>query len=128
MIFDTNILIKLERETRRGKEGAAIKFLNSLPATRMCITPTIAGEFACGASMANYEKWLAFLSPFEVLPITQDVTWQYGQIYQQLASVGELIGTNDMWIAATAIAHSVPVATGNIREFSRVKGLEVVSV
>lgn len=128
MIFDTNILIQLERETRRGEDGSAIKFMRSLPATRMCITPTIAGEFACGLSMAKHEKWLEFLSPFEVLPITQDVTWQYGQIYQKLSSIGKIIGTNDLWIAATALAHSVPVATNNVREFSRVKGLEVISV
>ena len=78
--------------------------------------------------MAKHEKWLEFLSPFEVLPITQDVTWQYGQIYQKLSSIGKIIGTNDLWIAATALAHSVPVATNNVREFSRVKGLEVISV
>ena len=128
MIFDTNILIRLEREIRRGKDGSAIRFIENLPETRMCITPTIAGEFACGLSMEKQDNWRAFLAPYEMLPITEDVSWHYGQIYRDLSSQGKLIGTNDLWIAASALAHSVPIATHNIREFSRVKDLNVIAV
>ena len=128
MIFDTNILIRLEREIRRNDEDSAVRFFQALPATRMCITPTIAGEFACGLSMSRQRNWKEFLAPYEILPITEEVTWRYGQIYRDLASKGKLIGTNDLWIAATALAHKVPIATHNVREFSRVIGLDVMAV
>lgn len=36
-----------------------------------------------------------------------------------------MIGANDLWIAATALANEVAVVTRNDREFSRVEGLEV---
>jgi len=128
MIFDTNVLIKLERETRRKIDGPASSFLRELPATRMCITPTIAGEFACGMSMSKRSVWEAVCVAYEMLPITADTAWHYGELVRTLALKGNLIGTNDMWIAATALAHNLPLATGNIKEFERVPGLVVVAV
>ena len=44
MILDTNVLIRLERELRKGEAGPATQFLESLPQGRICITPTIAGD------------------------------------------------------------------------------------
>ncbi|MFT4640767.1 MAG: putative nucleic acid-binding protein [Verrucomicrobiales bacterium] len=39
-----------------------------------------------------------------------------------------MIGTNDLWIAATGLTHGLPIATGNGVEFKRVPGLDVVRV
>ena len=128
MIIDTNILIRLERETRSGNPDVATNFFQSLTDTRICITPTVAGEIACGASMIGREVWEKFLMPFELVPINAETTWQYGVQYRDLAKRGELIGTNDLWIAATALAHQLPVATSNTGEFQRVSGLKVVAV
>ena len=128
MIIDTNILIRLERETRRSTAGVATEFFESLTDTRICITPTIAGEIACGASMSGREVWEKFLKPFECLPINAETTWHYGGQYRELARRGELIGCNDLWIAATALAHQLPLATSNVREFERVNGLQVIAV
>ena len=36
-----------------------------------------------------------------------------------------MIGGNDLWIAATAVAHGVPVVTRNTRHYRRVPGLDV---
>ena len=128
MIIDTNVLIWLERETRKGVPGAATEFFESLTEARICITPTIAGEIACGASMGGRETWERFLLPFEMLPINADAAWHFGVQYRELAGRGELIGSNDLWIAATALAHQLPLVTGNAREFERVRGLRVVGI
>ena len=37
----------------------------------------------------------------------------------------ELARGKDLWIAATAVAHDVPVVTRNARHYRRVPGLEV---
>jgi predicted nucleic acid-binding protein len=37
-----------------------------------------------------------------------------------------MIGMHDLWLAATCLAHSLTIITGNIREFRRVSGIEVV--
>ena len=128
MIIDTNVLIWLERETRKGVPGAATGFFESLSETRLCVTPTIAGEIACGASMSGRDAWEKFLLPFEMLTIDAEAAWHYGNQYRALAGRGELIGSNDLWIAATALAHELPLATGNVQEFERVRGLTVVGV
>jgi len=128
MILDTNILIRLERELKKNENGPVTLFMNSLPQGRICITPTIAGEFCSGISMAERSLWEDALAPYEMVKITTECAWVYGAIYRDLAKKGELIGTNDMWIAATAMTHGLPVATGNIREFGRVEGLLVIPV
>lgn len=128
MILDTNVLIRLERELNKGKIGPAAQFLENLPQGRICITPTVAGEFCSGTSMAERGIWEEALAPYEMLKITPETAWIYGVIYRDLSKRGELIGTNDMWIAATALTHGLPVATGNVREFEKVDGLLVVPV
>jgi predicted nucleic acid-binding protein len=37
-----------------------------------------------------------------------------------------MIGSNDLWIAATAIAYRMAIVTANPRDFERVPGLDVV--
>ena len=54
------------------------------------------------------------------------VSWQYGELYRVLAAEGTLIGTNDLWIAATALVHGMDVVTANLAEFRRVPGLGVI--
>ena len=38
-----------------------------------------------------------------------------------------LIGTNDLWIAATAVVFDLPLVSRNVVEFRRVPGLHVLS-
>jgi predicted nucleic acid-binding protein len=40
--------------------------------------------------------------------------------------MGLILGTNDLWIAASALVHGMPVVTENRNEFRRVPGLEVI--
>jgi tRNA(fMet)-specific endonuclease VapC len=91
------------------------------------ITFTVLGELACGRSASPRQTWEQLTRPFSVISWTREVSWQYGEIYRVLRERGELIGANDLWIAATAITHGLPVVTGNLNEFRRVKNLEVVS-
>ena len=60
-----------------------------------------------------------------MLPITEDVSWEYGRSFRYLQDNGALIGANDLWIAAAAVTHGVPVVTRNTRHYRRVPGLDV---
>jgi predicted nucleic acid-binding protein len=127
LILETTFLIDLERELARGSSGPAQVFLESRSNATLHITDTIAGELAAGASLSERERWSDFVAPFRILPFDEDVAWQYGQSYRYLKEHGLLIGTNDLWIAATALVHDMPLATRNRRHFTRVPGLKVAS-
>lgn len=125
LILDTNFVITSEREARRGNPGRADAFLDQRPGENFYITFTIAGELACGQSASAREDWERLCRPYPMLLCTTEVSWRYGEIYRALAAKGQLIGSNDMWIAATALAHGLGVVTNNECEFSRVPGLVV---
>ena len=125
LILETTFLVDLERELAKGGDGPAQRFLAAHAEHRLFITPTIAGELAAGTSLADRARWEGFLSPFRVLPITRDVSWEYGRASRYLRQNGAMIGSNDLWIAAVAVANGVPVVTRNTRHYRRVPGLDV---
>jgi tRNA(fMet)-specific endonuclease VapC len=49
----------------------------------------------------------------------------YANLRAHLESAGQLIGPNDMWIAAHALVINATLVTANLREFSRVPDLRV---
>lgn len=125
LIVETTFLIDLEREHTRGTPGPAVAFLEHNPDARLYLPFVVAGELAAGASLGDRAKWEAFLGPFFMLGSTPEVWWAYGRTYRYLQQNGQLIGGNDLWIAATALAHQMPVITRNVGHFRRVPGLEV---
>jgi predicted nucleic acid-binding protein len=126
LILETTFLIDLERETARQEEGPAQRWLQHHTSDALYLTFTIAGELAAGREASGRGRWEGFLAPFHVLPCTHDVCWRYGRIYRNLREAGMLIGTNDIWIAATALAFDLPVVTANERHYRRVADLTVV--
>ena len=125
LILDTNFVIAAEREARRGSPGRADAFLARRSNETFFITFTVAGELACGQSASQRRDWERLCDPYFTLPWTMEIAWRYGEIYRALAAKGQLIGGNDMWIAATALANGYGVVTNNHAEFSRVPGLVV---
>ena len=59
------------------------------------------------------------------LALPESAGEDYGSIRAGLASKGEMIGNNDLWIAAHALAAGLTLVTNNEREFRRVRGLKV---
>jgi tRNA(fMet)-specific endonuclease VapC len=49
----------------------------------------------------------------------------YGAIRAALEAKGEIIGSNDLWIAAHAKAAGLTLVTNNEREFRRIRGLKI---
>ena len=68
-----------------------------------------------------------FIRPFNLLEYNADVGWQFGEIYRELKTAGQLIGANDIWIAATVRAYRVPLVTRNHEDFARISGITVLS-
>ena len=126
VILETTFLIDLERETARSEVGPAQRFLEEHATEAFYLTFTIAGELAAGIEANDRGRWETFVAPFHVLPCTHDVCWRYGRVSRNLREAGLLIGSNDIWIAATALAFELPVVTANQRHYRRVADLTVV--
>ena len=124
-LFDTCFLIDLEREMRRGP-GKAQAFLHQHPIARPCLSWTIAGEFAEGFGGIHHPACAAMLARFDILPMDEATAHHYAVCTRLLRSKNQLIGANDHWIAAAALAHSLSLVTNNSAHFSRIPGLSVV--
>jgi len=126
LILETTVLIDLEREAADAP-GPAHRFLDEHPEARLSITWVTAGEIACGPGMDGREGWRRLIRRFRRIDPDEEVAWRYGQTYRYLRENGLLIGSNDLWIAAAALAHELPVVTRDAAEFRRVPGLRVVA-
>jgi predicted nucleic acid-binding protein len=124
-LFDTCFLIALEREIRRG-DGAAHRFLREHSSARAWICWTVAGEFAEGFGDIRHPACRAMLSRFEVVPMDAKTAGHYARIARELRRRGQLIGANDLWIAAAALSAELPLVTRNADHFRRIDGLGVV--
>ncbi|MBI4421299.1 MAG: type II toxin-antitoxin system VapC family toxin [Gemmatimonadetes bacterium] len=127
LILETTFVVALERELSREAPGPAQEFLASHPSEPLYLTFTIAGELAAGMPLEGRPRWEQFIAPFHTLPCTADVCWEYGQTFRYLKANGLLIATNDLWIAATAVACGKPLVTANARHFGRVPRLQVLT-
>jgi tRNA(fMet)-specific endonuclease VapC len=65
----------------------------------------------------------AGLVPIMALPLQAGEF--YGAIRAALEAKGEMIGNNDLWIAAHAKAAGLTLVTNNEREFRRIHGLKI---
>lgn len=74
---------------------------------------------------ANLAAVEDFCSRLEVLPYTAKAACHYGRIRAELARAGQVIGVNDLHIAAHARSEGLIVVTNNTREFERGPALQV---
>lgn len=64
---------------------------------------------------------------FSALPVDADVAEAWARLRIALRDSGQRMDVNDSWIAATAIAHGVPVVTQDVG-FVPLLGLEIIEV
>ena len=70
---------------------------------------------------------LDVLGDIEILPVDADVARIWAQLRVSLAEAGRRINVNDLWIAATAARHHLPVVSQD-DDFQAVDGMSGVVV
>ncbi len=65
------------------------------------------------------------LATYESLPFDDAAARQYARIRRDLETRGQVIGPNDLKIAAICQAHGLTLVSSNMEEFGRVPGLRV---
>lgn len=94
------------------------------------ISAIVAAELFHGAYHSkriqeNLRDTIELILNFDVVPFGEAEAKAYGQILDSLERKGQVIGNNDMLIAATALIRNATLVTNNIREFSRIDGLKL---
>jgi predicted nucleic acid-binding protein len=128
VLIDTDLLIELERgigspavEALLGEEDRAISVIT--------VSELLHGVHrATGSRRARRGAFVEhLLAGLRAVPITESVARVHADLWAQLSAQGETIGAHDLWIGATAVAHGLAVATGNVADFRRVPGLRVIA-
>jgi len=127
LALDTTFLIDLQNERRsRGHASGATDFLSEHQSVELLLPAVALGEYLEGFADSNAEAAQALIAPLRVLPVTAETALVYATVVRSLRTKGQLIGTNDLWIACTAKAANLPLLTRNVSEFKRVPGLIVI--
>jgi tRNA(fMet)-specific endonuclease VapC len=105
-----------------------MKRLRAVPVTSVCISVITKSELLYGVEvsprhMQDATALQAFLPHVEVLAFPDAAAIHYAQIRADLKKRGQMIGANDLFIAAHARSLGLRLVTNNTAEFSRVKGL-----
>ncbi|MDF3889110.1 PIN domain-containing protein [Cupriavidus basilensis] len=123
-LLDTNIVSDAIRNTR----GPCAARIGAVDPDSLCTSIIVAAELRFGVakkgSAALAQRVEQALSGLRVLPLDGDADRHYGQLRADLERRGQLIGANDMLIAAHAMAVDAVLVTDNTAEFSRIDGLQ----
>ncbi len=125
-LLDTNICIYI----RQKRPAEVLRRFRKLRAGEAVLSVITYGELLYGAAKSEQRtEGLARLRELiHVLPATalpESAAEAYGTIRASLESRGEMIGNNDLWIAAHALAAGLTLVTNNEKEFRRVRGLKI---
>lgn len=125
-MLDTNICIYIAKH----RPPQVRRHFERLKPGQLIISAITYGELSYGASKSTQRAQA--LTQLEEL--VQDVPVQeldsraaeaYGEIRAALEQQGRLIGNNELWIGAHALALNLTLVTNNEREFKRIRGLSV---
>jgi tRNA(fMet)-specific endonuclease VapC len=125
-LLDTNIL----SYTQKKRPPAVLARFEKLQPGEAVMSVISLGEMVYGASKSARKvdllTQLDHLRRFlQVAPLPEAAAEAYGAIRAELENRGRLIGNNDLWIAAHAIASSLTLVTNNEKEFARIDGLAI---
>jgi tRNA(fMet)-specific endonuclease VapC len=114
----------------RGPSERLREKLLSTPMDEQSISVVTLAELLYGARLSSKPKQNravldAFVKHVSILDWTEDAAEHYAEIRVHLRKKGQMIGANDLMIAAHARSLDTVVVTNNEREFRRVPGLEI---
>lgn len=125
-LLDTNICIYILKRA----PPQVFRRLESLQVGEVGLSAITYSELQFGVAKSskpehNQQALDGFLTPLEVLAYPAAASPVYGDLRARLQREGTPIGPLDLLIAAHALHLRVALVTNNLREFSRIKGLQL---
>lgn len=104
--------------------------IRSAPIADQAVSVVTVAELLYGVKLSARPKQVraafdAFIRHLEVIDWSAQAAEHYADIRANLKLRGEMIGANDLLIAAHARSLKAVLVTNNVREFRRVKALKV---
>jgi len=125
VVIDTSAVISLFR----GLASAGECF-NA--AREVWMPVTVLGELhcglrKCGCPVKESLRIAELRDRCLLIPIDEETAMQYARVHGDLERAGAMIPINDLWIAALAMRHGLPLLAKD-DHFSRVDGLDFVAL
>lgn len=125
-MLDTDICIYIIKR----KPGSVVNRLEKLKPGELAMSAITFAELVNGAKKskyveANMERLNDLGELIDVRPFDKQAALFYGSVRSSLEKRGEVIGGNDLLIAAHALSLNWTLVTNNEKEFRRVEGLRV---
>jgi predicted nucleic acid-binding protein len=124
-LADTSVFIARES----GRPLDSMKLPEQLAVSVITIGELEAGVLIAG-DLTSRARRLATLGAARALlplPVDESVASAWAKLRAELRQRGQRLPLNDSWIAATAIAHSIPVVTQD-DDYEGIAGLDVIKV
>jgi tRNA(fMet)-specific endonuclease VapC len=124
-LIDTDILLLLRRDNTAVLERFGKIAPSSVAMSVITYGELLVGEYRSQRRRETAEEVSSLSELCPVLPLPVEAAREYGVLRAYLKDTGRLIGNNDLWIAAHALASDLTLVTANEREFRRVRGLKL---
>ncbi|UYM18808.1 type II toxin-antitoxin system VapC family toxin [Endozoicomonas euniceicola] len=124
-MLDTDISIFVLRHRSPELLGVFNAYDGQIAISSITLSELLHGVEKSSDPKQNRNTVESFVSRLEVLDYTSKASAHYGDIRANLERRGQIIGVNDIHIAAHARSEGLIAVTNNVREFSRVDGLRV---
>jgi len=123
-LADTSVFVAREHE----------RPLTAVPPERIAVSVITIGELRLGVLVASESsaraqrlETMQLAEMLEPLPVTRQVAARWAALRVALRDAGRSMPLNDSWIAATALAHEMPVVSQD-DDYDDVPGLDVIKV
>ena len=122
-LLDTNVISDLVR----NPQGRVTQRIREVGEAQACTSVIVAADLRYGAARKGSPRLTAqleaVLGTLKILPFETPADETYGLLRARLEQAGQLIGGNDLLIAAQTVTLGYTLATGNEREFARTHDL-----
>ncbi len=131
--FDSSFLIDLREEVAREAPGAAFEFIESLDAGELlAVSAHVLSELRVGAELAKHQLQMhevldQFLSGFLTIYPDHRFPAAYARAWLATNRGKRTVPAMDLLIATAALIEDAPLVTRNVKDFSRIPGLRVLS-
>lgn len=114
----------------RRSSAVLTERIQAVPLQQLVVSVVTLAELQYGVAVSarrktNQAALDLLLRHLAVRELTADAAEHYADIRADLKQRGQLIGANDLLIAAHAQSLAATVVTNNVKDFGRVKGLSV---